>query len=84
MHNRKAIFGGVGGGTQEQNKPGSVQVIRHPFEKTFEIQAHSLPVEQMRVSYDNTTLFTCSQDGSICVFSIQDRDKKKEASLTEA
>jgi len=37
MHNRRAIFGGVGGGTQEQNKPGSIQVIRHPFEKTFEI-----------------------------------------------
>jgi WD40 repeat protein len=79
MHGRRAIFGGVGGGTQEQNKPGSIQVLsRFPFEKTFEIQAHSLPVEQMRVSYDNTTLFSCSQDGSICVFSIQDRDNKKK------
>lgn len=78
MHNRRAIFGGVGGGTQEQNKPGSIQVLRYPFEKSFEIQAHSLPVEQMRVSYDNQTLFSCSSDGSICVFSIQERDNKKK------
>jgi len=37
MHNRRAFFGGVGGGTQEQNKPGSIQVINYPFDKTFEI-----------------------------------------------
>lgn len=37
-----------------------------------------MPVEHLRISYDNTTLFSCSQDGSICVFSIQDRDNKKK------
>jgi hypothetical protein len=37
MHNRRAIFGGVGGGTQEQNKPGAIQVLRYPFEKTSEV-----------------------------------------------
>jgi hypothetical protein len=64
MHNRRAIFGGVGGSPQEQNKPGSIQVLKYPFVKDKdqnpEFQAHSLPVEHMRVSYDNSTLFSCS------------------------
>lgn len=80
MHNRRAIFAGIGGGTQEMNKPGSIQVIKYPFEssKPFEVQAHAQPVEHMRLSYDNSTLYSCSQDASICVFSVQDKDSKKK------
>lgn len=32
----------------------------------------------MRISYDNTTLFSCSGDGSICVFAIQEKENKKK------
>ena len=66
MHNRRAIFTGVA----EQNKPGSVQVLRYPYEKIFEIQAHALPVERLRISYDNSTLFSAGLDGTLCIFSI--------------
>jgi len=73
MHNRRAFFGGVA----EQKKPGSIQVLRHPFEKTFEIQAHALPVERLRISYDNQTLYSSAMDGTLAVFAIQEKDAKK-------
>jgi len=57
-------------GIEEQQKPGSIQVIRYPFERTFEVQAHALPVSRMRISYDNSTLFSVSLDGTLAVFSI--------------
>lgn len=74
MHNRRALFCGV----SEQNKPGSIQVLKYPYEKTFEIQSHSLAVERLRLSYDNQTLFSASVDGTLAVFSIQERDSKKK------
>ena len=66
MHKRKAIFVGL----DETQKPGSIQVLRYPFEKTYEVQAHALPVSRMRISYDNSTLFSVSSDGTFCVFNI--------------
>ena len=63
MHNRKAFFTGVA----EQKKPGSIQVLRHPFDKMFEIQAHALPVERLRVSYDNQTLYSSAMDGTLAL-----------------
>ena len=47
-------------------------------EKIFEIQAHSLAVQRMKISYDNQTLFSASQDGSLCVFTLADRDPKRK------
>ena len=73
MHNRRAFFTGVA----EQKKPGSIQVLRHPFDKMFEIQAHALPVERLRVSYDNQTLYSSAMDGTLAVFAIQEKDQKK-------
>ena len=32
----------------------------------------------MRLSYDNSTLFSCSQDASICVFAVQYKYTKKK------
>ena len=77
MHNRRAIF--CGGGEQN-NKPGSIQVLKYPFcnDKPFEIQAHSLLVERLKLSYDNQTLFSTSSDGTLAVFSIQEKDSKKK------
>jgi len=46
------------------------------MEKVNEVQAHSLPVERMRLSYDNTVLFTSGQDGLVCMFEVKDRDFK--------
>lgn len=55
-------------------KPGSIQVIKYPFEKVLEVQAHSLPVERMRISYDNSLLFSGGQDGVFCIFEIKVKD----------
>lgn len=54
MHGGRALFAGV----SENDKPGSIQVIDFEFRKLSEIQAHSLPVERLRVSYDNGHLYS--------------------------
>jgi hypothetical protein len=48
------------------------------FEKIFEIQAHSLPIERLRVSLDNQHLFSAGQDGVFGVFSISDKDPSRK------
>lgn len=40
----------------------------------FEIQAHALPVERLRVSYDNRILYSAAMDGSLAVFAIMEKD----------
>jgi WD40 repeat protein len=75
MQGRKAFFVCV----EEKDRPGSIQVIRGDLsEKVFEIQAHSLRVERLRLSYDNQTLYSASDDGSLCVFEVCDKDPKKK------
>jgi hypothetical protein len=49
LQGNKVLFAGVA----DHDRPGSIHVLKHPWEKAFEIQAHSLPVEKMKVSYDN-------------------------------
>ena len=44
----------------------------------FEIQAHALPVERLRISYDNQTLYSAGMDGSLAVFAITEKDAKKK------
>ena len=45
----------------------------------FEIQAHALPVERLRVSYDNQILYSAAMDGSLAVFAIMEKDQKKKS-----
>lgn len=53
--NQKALIGGVG----EDNRPGAVNIFQLPqLTKVNEIQAHSKPIERMRLSFDNNYLFT--------------------------
>jgi WD40 repeat protein len=74
LHGGRAIFAGLG----ENDKPGSIQVINVKFEKIFEVQAHSLPIERLRVSFDNTHLFSAGQDGVFATFSILDKDPQRK------
>lgn len=74
LHGGKAIMAGIA----ENDKPGSIQVIRFPFERIFEVQAHSLPIERIRVSYDNHFLYSVGQDGMFGIFHIQDKDPVKK------
>jgi hypothetical protein len=79
LHGGRTFIAGIA----EDDKPGSIQCLRYPFEKIFEAQAHSLPVERLRISYDNTILFSVGADGVLCVFDIKVKDhgqkKEKEA-----
>jgi len=72
MHGARAFFAGIA----EDDKPGSIQVLRYPWEKVFEVQAHSLPVERLRISFDNQVLFSSGHDGVLCVFDVKDKDPK--------
>lgn len=82
MTNRRAIFTAI----EEKDRPGSIQVIRGDMQITketyskdvFEIQAHSLNVQRMKLSFDNTVVFSSSTDGSLCAFGLADRDPKKK------
>jgi hypothetical protein len=44
----------------------------------FEIQAHSLSVLRLKLSFDNSIIYSASSDGSMCVFGLADRDPKKK------
>lgn len=76
MHGGRALFAGV----SENDKPGSIQVIDFEFRKLSEIQAHSLPVERLRVSYDNGHLYSAGQDGMFGVYQIMDNMPGKKDS----
>jgi len=70
MANAKTFFAGVG----EEGKPGSIEIWRLPLERKYEVQAHSGPIERMRISHDNQFLFTSGRDGSMMMFEIKDKD----------
>lgn len=44
------------------------------MDKVNEVQAHSKPVERMRLTHDNQHLFSAGVDGLICMFEVKDRD----------
>jgi WD40 repeat protein len=60
----------------EEGRPGCVHVYSLPFNKINEVQAHSKPIERMRLSYDNNYLFTGGVDGCLIVHDIKDRDPR--------
>lgn len=48
------------------------------WQRISEIQAHSLPIERIRVSHDNQYLYSAGQDGVFGTFSISDKDPNKK------
>ena len=66
----RAVLAGVG----EAGYPGAVQIWKFPLEFSSEVQAHSGPIERMRLSYDNDWLFTAGADGCLMVHEVKDRD----------
>ena len=74
LNGGRAMFAGVA----ENDRPGSIQVINMKWQKISEIQAHSLPLERIRVSHDNQYLYSAGQDGVFGTFSISDKDPNKK------
>ena len=72
--NGKAFFTCVG----DEEVPGAIQIWRMPeqapMEKYNEVQAHSKPIERLRLTIDNSHLFSVGQDGLVCIFDVKDRD----------
>ena len=66
-------------GLNEQVWPGSIRCYKfEPFSGEYvEYQAHSKPVERLRVSYDDTHLFSVGQDGTVCIFEVKDRELRR-------
>ena len=72
-------------GVCEADRPGSIQVFRYNtdsfIEKAVEVQAHSKSVERLRLSYDNSKLFSIGLDGVLCCFTMKDNDEKFKEKL---
>ena len=66
-------------GTCTQGRPGYIKVygIGSQISPTpVDFQCHSGPITCMRMSYDNMYLFTGSEDGSLCIFNVNDPEYK--------
>jgi hypothetical protein len=67
-------------GVGEVDRPGAIQVYSRledkPIEKMNEIQAHSKPVERLRLSNDCLNLFTVGLDGLLCIFEVREKDSR--------
>ena len=76
LANGRAFFAGAG----EAGKPGAIQIWRYPdMEPISEVQAHSGPIERMRLSYNNDFLFTAGKDGCLMIHEVKDRDSRAGA-----
>ena len=73
MSSGRAFFAGAG----EVGYPGAVQIWKFPMEYAGEVQAHSGPIERMRLSYNNEWLFTAGQDGCLIIHEVKDRDPQR-------
>ncbi|KAJ3119349.1 Cilia- and flagella-associated protein 57 [Nowakowskiella sp. JEL0407] len=58
---------------------GTVRALKYPIptegaSEYVEVFSHSAPITRLRISYDDQHLFTCSEDGSVSVYRVQDRE----------
>ena len=59
------------------NTNGMLRCIKFPLTvpgEWQEYQAHSSPISRMKISFDDQYLFTCSNDGSLIVWKITDKE----------
>ena len=68
----KLLFAGY----NDSKKTGAVRCYKMPAftGEDIEYQGHSKGIERIRVSFDDSFLFTVSQDGSLIIWDIKDRD----------
>lgn len=71
-HNQKFLVAG----TAEAERPGALRVYKFdPFNGEYiEIQAHSLPIVRIRITFDNTYIFSAGQDGTLVIYEIRGKD----------
>lgn len=68
----KLLFAGY----NDSKKTGAVRCYKLPAftGEDIEYQGHAKGIERMRVSFDDSFLFTVSQDGTLIIWDIKDRD----------
>ncbi|CAD8184061.1 unnamed protein product [Paramecium octaurelia] len=72
--------------TQKQNiknmkfEPGGLRFAKYPLapEEIIEIQPHIKGITQMKVSYDDSYVFTASYDNSLIIYDVKDQSSKIE------
>eukprot|EP00163_Fabomonas_tropica_P019041 TRINITY_DN334_c0_g1_i4.p1 TRINITY_DN334_c0_g1~~TRINITY_DN334_c0_g1_i4.p1 ORF type:complete len:1057 (+),score=414.00 TRINITY_DN334_c0_g1_i4:945-4115(+) len=59
---------------------GTVRSYKYPLTsgEFQEFQCHSGPITRMRISTDDNSLFTVSEDGCLYIFDVRDKDKSKQ------
>ncbi|KAJ3214944.1 Cilia- and flagella-associated protein 57 [Dinochytrium kinnereticum] len=61
---------------------GSVRAFKYPFGPdistldSFELHCHSAPITRMRISYDDSHLFTCGEDGCLWIYKVLDKEQR--------
>lgn len=62
----------------DKDKPAAIHIFRYPFEMACEVVAHSLPIQRLKLNFDNTKLFSVGEDGVIGVYQIVEREVRKQ------
>ncbi len=66
-------------GTADNDRPGSIMVFRlEGLTRVFDIQAHSLPISRMALNFEQTHLFTGSNDGTLGFWEVKDQMQKRD------
>ena len=54
---------------------GTIRSYKFPLTgDCAEIQAHSGPVTRLRITYDDAFLFSVSEDGTLYIFDVRDKE----------
>eukprot|EP00240_Pyramimonas_obovata_P000064 CAMPEP_0118921440 /NCGR_PEP_ID=MMETSP1169-20130426/720_1 /TAXON_ID=36882 /ORGANISM="Pyramimonas obovata, Strain CCMP722" /LENGTH=1196 /DNA_ID=CAMNT_0006862159 /DNA_START=210 /DNA_END=3800 /DNA_ORIENTATION=+ len=62
------------------SETGTIRSYNYPLTGQYtEYQAHAGPITRMRVSFDDTMLFCVSEDGSLFVFDVREKDGRAKA-----
>merc|ERR1719482_1245314 len=68
----KTIFAGVA----EADSPGEIRCYKFPLDGEFvPYQAHAAPCSRIRVTYDDSYLFSSGEDGCLYIFDVRKKDR---------
>lgn len=66
--------------TADSDRPGAVRVYEFPLTGDYyELQCSSFPITRLRISFDDTFLFTASEDGIVGIFEIRDKEGRSRS-----
>lgn len=62
-------------GTNEKKMPGSLRVSKYPFsgEEILDLQSHAKGIKKIKITFDDSYIFTVGEDGLLIIFEIKDK-----------